>query len=58
MGEQYEKLKKEAKRQTEAEENEGRRIKENKIRREELHQYEVEWQTICGEIVEIERYMS
>jgi hypothetical protein len=42
MKEWSEKLKKEVKRQKEAEENERKRIKEKKIQLEELHQYEVE----------------
>jgi hypothetical protein len=58
MNEQYEKLKKEEKRQKEAEENERRRMEEKKIRLEELHQYEMECQTICEEIVGSAGYVS
>jgi hypothetical protein len=58
MHEWSEKLQKEAKRQREAEEYEIRRMKERKIRLEELHQYEVECQSVWEETVEAAGYMS
>jgi hypothetical protein len=46
------------KRQKEAEEIERRRMKEKKIQLEELHQYEVECQSVWEETVEAAGYVS
>jgi hypothetical protein len=58
MNEQKEKLKEEEKRQKEAEENERKRMKEKKIQLDKLLQYQVEYETVCEEIVKATRYVS